>query len=143
MLIIDSNAAMAAALDGPLEPELRRLLTIRRDQLDGYDLDLADMARIVVVAAGDSLTDVEAALQLPIATNLVDGSTIGTSNFTPSWEYAERHPSGWTEIVYILSDDGFGLVLMVPDVDGIDPTLSRVCALAESALDQGQHAPAA
>jgi hypothetical protein len=127
MLIIDSSAAMARALDQPIAPPLWQLLSTRRDQLADYDLDLSELARFVIVDPGDTMPALEAALGYPIAVNPVDGSRLGSAGFTPSWESIERHPSGWTEIVFILSDDGFGHVILVPDTDGIDAELVDLC----------------
>ena len=79
------------------------------------------------------------ALVFPIATNLVDGVRIGEPDFTPSWEYAERHPSGWTEIVFVLTDDGFGHVILVPDSDEVDPALRRLCQLADKPAASAQQ----
>ncbi len=136
MMLIDCTAAMADVLARPLDDELRQLLIIRRDQLAEYDLDLADMARIVIVEPQDTASAVEDAMGLPVTTNLVDGVALREGDFTPSWEYADRHPSGWTEIVFILSDDGFGHVLLIPEHESLDPALKALCLWATAATDQ-------
>lgn len=124
MLSIRSSADMEAALGTMLDPALRALLTERRDQLaDDAGLDLAELAHIIVVRPGDTLAAVEAETGVPVGSNLVDGSRLGEPGFTPSFEYVERHPGGWWEGVMILSDDGFGIVLLVPDRIDVDPAL--------------------
>ena len=115
MLIIDSSAAMARALDQPIDPRLKRLLTLRRDQLlaDGVD-DLAEIACFVCVFPGDRLEAVEAAAGFPI---IADGSA--------TFEWCLDH-GGWLEAPIILSDDGYGVVLLVMDDPATDPALLAV-----------------
>lgn len=123
MLSIRNSAQMEAALASVLDPALRVLLTQRRDQLAGEG-DLADLAHIIVAGPGDTLAAVEAEVSVPISRNLVDGSHLGEPGFTPSFEYVEQHPGGWFEAVLILSDDGFGIVLLVLDRVDVDPRLA-------------------
>ncbi|MEP9403429.1 hypothetical protein [Sphingomonas sp. VNH70] len=67
------------------------------------------MAYLIVVEAHDTVADIEAAAGYPLVTS-------------PAFEWvADR--GGWFEAVTILSDDGFGIVLFVPDIDGIDRPL--------------------
>ncbi len=126
MLVIDSSAAMVRALDQPIDPDLKYHLALRGSQLADDHHDLGEHVRFVAVAPGDTLDEIEAALGFPVATNLVDGSRLGQPGFTPSWEWAERHRGGWTELAFVLADD-FAAVLLVPDRDGIDPTLTGLC----------------
>ena len=42
------------------------------------------------------------------------------------WEYIERQAS-WYEAVFVISDDGFGHVVLIPDQPNIDPDLLAVC----------------
>ena len=61
MLSIRSSADMDRALDGPMDPQLRRLLTLRRDQLlANVNIDLGDVAHIIVAFRSDTLATVEA-----------------------------------------------------------------------------------
>ena len=125
MISIRSSADMERALGNVLDPALRLLLTQRRDQLaEDTDYDFAALAHIIVVCPGDNLAAVEAEAGIAIASNLVDGSRLGEADFSPSFEYVEQHPGGWNEAVMILSDDGFGIVLFVPDRIDVDPMLS-------------------
>jgi predicted metal-dependent peptidase len=124
MISIRSSADMAETLSSLLDPDLRRLLTERRDQLLDYDgYDLGDLVHIIVVQQhADTLAAVEAEAGVPLATNLVDGGQLGEPDFEPCFEYVERH-GGLYEAVLVLSDDGFGLVLIVPDRIDTDPDL--------------------
>lgn len=123
MLSIRNSADMDRALVSLLDPALRRLLTLRRDQLADDGLDLDEIVHIIVVRPGDTLAEVEAEAGAAIATNLVDGKRLGDPEFEPLFEYVTRN-DGWLEAVMILSDDGFGLVLFVPDTIDVDPAIS-------------------
>lgn len=123
MISIRSTADMARALASPIDAELKRLLALRRDQLlacDGYDL--GELAHFVVAEPFDTLAAIEGEAGMPLATNLADGSKYGDPGFTANFEYVERH-GAWFEAVMILSDDGFGIVLFIPDRLDIDSSL--------------------
>ncbi|WP_380783486.1 hypothetical protein [Sphingomonas sp. R86520] len=106
-----------------LDPALRRLLTLRRDQLAEDGLGLDEIVHIIVVRPDDTLAEVEAEAGVAIATNLVDGSRLGDPEFEPLFEYVTRK-DGFLEAVMITSDSGFGLVLFVPDTLDVDPAIS-------------------
>lgn len=124
MLSIRTSADMQRALDtAMLDPPLRSLLALRRDQLtNGSDLELADMAHMIVVQPSDTLAAVEAEAGVPVATNLVDGKRLGDRGFVPSFEWVERHGL-WLEAVMVLNDDGYALVLFAPNRIDVDPDL--------------------
>lgn len=122
MLIIDSTAAMAVALDQPLDPALRRLLTTRRDQLAGAG-ELGDAARFLVVEPRDTLADVEAELGFPIVSGVEEGVCLDAPDAVPCWEWAEHHDGGCLEATFLFSDDGAADVLLVCTGQGIDPDL--------------------
>lgn len=112
MLDIRNSADLARAFEGPLDPALRDLLVLRRDQLLAYgDTELGNLAHFIVVQAKDSLGDVEAEAGFPL-----------TGDDVP-FEFVERHASGWLEAVIIVSDDGFGVVVLARDCITTDPAL--------------------
>lgn len=43
-----------------------------------------------------------------------------------TWEYIDHH-DGWFEAVFVISDDGFGHVVLVPDQPDSDPELLETC----------------
>lgn len=114
MLIINDAYELVAALDSSLPPDIKRLLQLR--------CDLIDLATFVIVSPGDAIEAIEAAAGIPIITNLVNGSRFGEADFQPSAEWIADH-GGLFEAPFILSDDGAGVVLIVPDDDGVDETL--------------------
>lgn len=122
-------AVESAVANGSLDPDLRRLLAVRARQLEDDTepgVELGELAHFHVVQPGDDTAAVEAALGFPVDANLVDGARFGDPDFTPSWEWIEDHDGVW-EAAFVLSDDGFGHVLFVPDRTGIDPRLLALC----------------
>lgn len=126
MLSIRTSAEAARALDSPLDPRLKRLLSLRLNQLtESGSLDLSEVAHLLVVEPNDFLSDLELEAGFPLIDNLVDGTLYGQRDYQPSFEWALDH-GGLFEAIYILSDDGFGTALFVPDHEGVEPTLLRL-----------------
>jgi hypothetical protein len=127
MLSLINMASMLEALSGPLHPVLRHLIVDRMAQLDDdVTGELGDLVHIVVVEPGDTLSVIEEALGFHILDNLVDGVRFGYPGFMPSWEWIADHGS-WFELVYVLSDDGFGVVVYVKDDPGIEFDVHAMC----------------
>lgn len=124
MLILRTTADMAAILLRPIDPDLWDLLSLRRAQL--VELDLSYQALFVVAEPDDPPPIIDDALGFPVAVNLIDGTQLGDAHFTPSWEHRDRHP-GWIELTWIMTDDGFAHVLLIPDRPDIDPQLRQLC----------------
>ncbi len=133
MISIRSSADLARVLNGCLEPHLRALLTLRRDQLigDGGE-DLGELVHFIVVRNGDTLAAVETEAGVALSTNPIDGRRLGDPDFEPLFDLVRRE-HGFLEAIMILSDDGFAVVLLVPDTMTIDPAITlllRRCAAA-------------
>ena len=113
MISIRSSAGLTRTLAVTLDPHLKTLLALRRDQLlDEPDLDLRDLAHFIIAQPGDTLDLIEREAGVPLGEG-------GGSNL----EWVQRHDGGWLETVIILTDDGFGIALFVPDRTDIDPSL--------------------
>lgn len=112
MLTIRSSADMARAMEGPLDPDLRRLLETRRDQLTGgTGAELTSFAHFVVVQRGDQLSTIETETGFRLAG---DESAI---------EWVERHAGGWLEAPVVTDDEGFAVVVIARDCICTDPDL--------------------
>lgn len=112
MIIITDAQALDRALDSSVDPAVKLLLRLRRDQLlsdTGNAYDLGELAHFIVVAPNDALADIEVELNYPILPD-------------PPWEWVRDHGQLF-EAPIIVSDDGFGIVLIVPDRDGVDAEL--------------------
>ena len=65
------------------------------------------------MARSETGIELEAALGFSVRVNRLTGCRYREADDLPSWEVIEarRH---WYELVYVLSDDGFGIVICVP-----------------------------
>lgn len=107
--------------DAPADLALRRLLDRRRQQLEPYG-PLSDLGCIVLVEPGDRLSEIEVAVSFSITSDPHNGVSYPDPAFQPSWEAIEHHAPYW-ELTYVLSDDGSGFLLIVPDKPGVDAVL--------------------
>ena len=90
MEILKDGPAVEQYLNTTPDPELRGLLAERVQALSDYE-DISEIAHFYVVETADEL----ASLDLP-----------------DLYEIREDYEK-WTELVYVLSDDGFGLQVYV------------------------------
>lgn len=117
MLTISNDTGMKAFLADPPDPELAVLVAAHAERL--ADFELEEIAIFAVCQPGDTLDELEQRLERP----MLDA----TGNFILTPEYITE-ASGWYEVVFILSDDGFGLVLFVAKSAAMDPRLLKACA---------------
>lgn len=117
MLVIGTWENVARALDAPLKPSLKRCLQAHRDRLSEWqgDYELSALAVFVIVPVGDTLEQVESAFGRPL---------VSDSHFILQPELIERH-GVWLEATFILSDDGYGLVLLAEQGPAADPQLMQ------------------
>lgn len=112
-ILHDSKSIKEGARSWP-DCNVRQLLAAHVARLSEYEgYDVSELVRFIVFEHGDAVTDLDAALGFPIMTNRFDGTHFGGPDFSPSWEVAEEY-SHWYELVFVLSDDGFGVVVFIP-----------------------------
>ena len=116
---IDTNA------DAIADPELRELLQQRLRDIEPYSL--SDLGSFIVVEPGDSVETIDKQLGFPILTNRWTGVQFGQTGFTPFWEVLEEHGTCY-EMVFVLSDDGYGVELFIPKHPSMDSELLSMCA---------------
>lgn len=127
MLSLRDTASMREACLSTPDPCLRCLLETRIQQLGSYiEQDLGELVHFIIVEPGDRPPDVDRGLGFPFLRNVVDGTHFGDADFTPSFEWLQDH-GAWFEVVFILSDDGFGTVVFIPDTPAIDFDLHAFC----------------
>lgn len=122
MIIIDTDAALTVALSSSIDTRLKDLLRQRRSALDELNLPFEAMAKFVVVQPGDSIEALEAELGFSITYDRFSCSTFGCPGFTPAWEWVLEHDHCY-ETVFVLSDDGYAVVLFVQKRPGVDALL--------------------
>lgn len=117
MLTITSDDDMERA---QADPVLRTILAGHVTRLADYELPLEDLARFYICEPTDT--------DFPGWSPLVDrdGVKFGHEGFSRDWEYLQKH-NGYWEIVFILSDDGFGHVVLVKDDPAVSTPLLELC----------------
>ncbi|VVN17084.1 hypothetical protein PS647_04157 [Pseudomonas fluorescens] len=112
-MLRDSKSIEESARSYP-DPELRELLAAHVKRLNEYEgCGLSEMVNFIVFEECDTVENLDASLGFPVMANRFDGCRYGEPSFSPSWEVIEEHIN-WFELVYVLSDDGFGVVVFVP-----------------------------
>lgn len=120
MHIIRTAGALARALVSPIDPELKTLLVAQAERLAAYpEFAFEELAEIVVIEAGDAVDGVCSITGPSIVTD-------GAGAFTFAVELMVRHRR-WIEATFILSDDGFGLVLLIEVAGNTDTALLALC----------------
>ena len=98
----------------------------RIDALHGDGFDLADLGYFLVVEAGDTIETIDAQVGFPILCNRITGIRWDQPGFTASFEFVEEFPACF-DLVFVISDEGFGVELFVPTADGVNPDLLAIC----------------
>lgn len=123
MHLIRTSAELASLCQPPLDPELRTLLGAYAAALEEFGEDLS--ADIVIVEAGDTLTAIERAFGWRL---------VAEGRFAFPIELITEH-AAWYDIVWITSDDGSGVVLLIEK--GGDTDLIEACRSALNAMGEG------
>ncbi len=105
---------------------IRRLVEQRIDDLGQEQFDLAALGYFVIVQPDDSIDTIDTQLGFSILANRFSGIRFGQPYFVPSFEFVEEF-SGCFEMVFIISDSGFGIEVFVPKVAGVDSDLLMMC----------------
>ena len=127
MITIYDSADMAQILSGPIDPDLKGILSNRLDLLAEFsEWDLADLAHFIIVEPGDSIDAIAHELGVNPLVNIVDNAHYPQPSFEPSFEFCIAR-IGYFDLTFALCDSGLAIVLLVPDQDGIEPALLELC----------------
>ena len=100
------------AVTGITSPEIRQLSHQRIAEItQGEPYDADTYGEFVIVEAGDTVPEIEAYLGREVVGN---------------FEWLVEWPCCY-EAVFVLCDSGYGIVLLVPKVAGIDASLLAIC----------------
>jgi hypothetical protein len=111
------------------DPAIRRLVERRFAEIcDGEAYDAEVHGEIIVAERGDTLGSLERDSGCPIATNPFDECRFPDPDFAPACEVIEEHATCF-EMVFILNDDGFGVLIFVPKHPAVDRDLLSVCRI--------------
>ena len=107
MRLLRESASIQDAARSTTHPELRELIEGHIDRVSEYDdYQLDELLHVIVVEPADCYAQLK--------------PFIGS---TP--EVVQEH-TDWYELVYVISDDGFGVVVFVPKHCQIDPQLLAI-----------------
>ena len=125
MLILKSSSSF----DSITDPDILKLVKLRHSQLGDEMFD-----SVIIVEAGDNLSDIEEEIGFSILTNLFDDSRYPDPDFMPSCEALEDHGSFY-EILFIFGDGDDGTVEIFIPKHGVDPLLLAMCSQFAVALN--------
>ena len=89
--------------------------------------DPADLLTVFVIEAGDTLNTIDAAMNGCFLVNHYSRRRLGDPGYQPCFETLEEHVTVY-EMLFIQSDEGHALVLLIPKASEIDPELLAMCA---------------
>ncbi len=124
MLVLSDTKAITDITD----PVLRQLIERRIQEISEYcPWDADELGPMIVVEPGDTADDLQAVMCFSILEGIFDDSRFGDEEFAPSFEFAEAHGDHLYELVYIVSDGGYGYDIFIVNRPGIDPTILAFC----------------
>lgn len=124
MLSLYDTHSIEAALASRVEQPLRKILSDRIN--DAAASDLLELTHLLVVQAGDCEHAIAEEICLTPLTNPLDGQRFGSPGFQPWWDYLEGH-DGYFEMIITIGNSGFAFILLIQDVDGVQPELLSLC----------------
>ena len=110
------------------DPDILKLVSLRLVQLDS-NLPTP----MIIIEAGDSLSDIEKEIGFSILTNLFDDVRYPDPDFMPSCEVLEDH-GGCYEMLFILGDGDEAVEIFIPK-HGVDNELLAMCSQFAVALN--------
>ena len=107
-------------------PQVRELVQQRLNILVEEDIDAWEFGYFLIVEPGDTLDTLTEQLGFSILCNRRTGIRYDQAGFAPSFEFIEEFPACY-DMVFVLSDDGYGVEVFILQEDGIDPDLIAMC----------------
>lgn len=135
MLVLRSPADARLVADA----ELRALVESRFAQVcagEGHEPDVHGY--FVVAEPGDTAEQLEGAVGFPVLRDAFGETRFGHPDFAPAAEAIEDH-GGFHELTFVLTDDGYGVLLFVPKADGVDPELLAMCVAYATPVAEVNH----
>jgi hypothetical protein len=120
MINVTTFNAMQAALAQPMDPALHRLLSDR--VADAVACGCEHLTHLIICEPGDTEADFLREAGFSPFYNPLSGWRYGDACFSPHWDWADHH-DGWFEWLTCIGNDGFARIVLVPEVEGIDPAL--------------------
>lgn len=123
MLVLPDPSHLDRVQDG----YIRALLTRRFRELAQEDYRYEELGEFLLIEPGDTVADLEAQGRIWVTTGPFNAACYGDAGYSPSFECLEEHAGHCFEMVHILNDSGYGVIVIVPDRPDIDQELLRFC----------------
>jgi hypothetical protein len=117
MLILKSPSS----IDSIIDPDILKLVKMRRDKLGDEMFD-----SVIIIEAGDSISDIEQEIGFFVMTNLFDDKRYPDPDFVPCFEVLEDHGTFYV-ILYIFGDGDDAIEIFIPK-HGVDNELLAMCS---------------
>jgi hypothetical protein len=117
MLILKSPSSFNSITD----PDILKLIKLPHDQL-GDEM----FGSLIIIEAGDRLSDIEKEIEFLILTNLFDDVRFPDPDYMPSCEALQDH-GGCYEMLFIFGDGDDAVEIFIPKV-GVDNDLLAMCS---------------
>ena len=128
MRLLRDPLSITAEIESSPDPLVSKLLAARvefnRQYEDEYEP--GELLNVIVIEAGDTLQVLDAEMGGHFLSNAYSAKRFGDAGFKPCWETLEEY-STFYEMLFIQSDEGHGLAVIVPKEEGIDPELLVLC----------------
>lgn len=114
------------------DPDIRTLAQLRFEQiLAGEPYDYDRHGYMIVVETGDTIAELEKETCCCIMRDLITDSPFDDPDFTPSFEILEEHQGSngkvFYEMLFITTDEGFGVTIFIPHQNGVPSDLLAMC----------------
>ena len=124
MLVLRDPSVASSIADN----DIRELVEQRFEDIcagEEYEADLHGF--MIVVEAGDSVDVLEKESGCPILRSYIGNARFGDPEFKPVFECLDEHDTCY-EMVFVPGDGDFGIVIVIPKQECIDPELLAMCA---------------
>lgn len=115
-----------AAIQKISNTAVREIVRERINVLGGDAFNAAELGYFLVVESGDTIETITAQLGFDILCNRFTGIRFDQTGFTPSFEFVEAFLACY-DMVFVLSDDGYGVEVFVQKANGVPPDLLAMC----------------
>ena len=115
-------------IDQVSQPVIHAFLRQRfHDLCDPEPYDPDEHGFFIVVEPGDTSEQIALDTGYSLLKSVFSDSVYGDTDFCPDCEYLEDHHSFY-EAVFIFTDSGFAVVMIIPKAEGIDRRMLAICA---------------
>ena len=128
MRILRDTPSINAEIKETTDPAIATLLTRHLQFGAEFNPDNpADLLTVFVIEPGDTLQTIDTAMNGCFLTNHYSGRRLGDPGFQPCFETLEEYATVY-EMLFIQSDEGHALVILIPKAAEIDSELLALCA---------------